>query len=85
MSDDRELSKQVAEVSLMLGDQKKKKARQRANRQILEHLRVALMCDSDIRFGQALVNLGIIKGDKRSTFYEEPEDTLARIKKILES
>ena len=68
---------------------KKIAARKDANMQLLETLKVYLESHDEIRFGQALVNLGIIQYQNNTydeeimvldPFYEESIDMLNRIK-----
>ena len=56
---------------------------------ILNELKYYLIANPDARFGQALVNMNVLKLDNQSNneipsyadpFYEEPEETLKRIK-----
>lgn len=49
-----------------------------ANFQILDRLKKYLVQHSDMRFNQALINLGIVEVGKDS-FYEESIDTLNKI------
>lgn len=65
------------------------KKRQEANLEILNEIGVAIMNFPDLRFGQILVNLGIIEYERntydetlitKDPFYEEPVITLNRIK-----
>lgn len=64
--------------------------RQELNLEILRQLTHYIKMYPDQRFGQALVNLGVLKEDNRlrndsgvsylDPFYEEPKDMLARIR-----
>ena len=59
--------------------------RQESNMKILNMLRDYLNTYPDIRFSQALFNLGIVRMDEKSCniidpFYEEPVDVLERVK-----
>lgn len=65
------------------------KKRQEANLEILNEIGVAIMNFPDLRFGQILVNLGIIEYERntydetliaKDPFFEEPVITLNRIK-----
>ncbi len=65
-------------------------SRKEDNLKILETLRSYLIAYPDMRLGQALVNLGVIENrlidgttgltETLDPFYEEPEDTLKRMK-----
>lgn len=69
---------------------KKIKARREANREILRALTSYIEAHDEIRFGQALVNLGIVQliqdptsfdiTGAKDPFYEESVDTLKRIR-----
>jgi hypothetical protein len=64
---------------------KKISKRQETNMKILNMLRDYLNTYPDIRFSQALFNLGIVRMDEKSCniidpFYEEPVDVLERVK-----
>lgn len=54
------------------------KQRREANQRILNLLDGYLQSNPDIRFGQALINLGIVHSDA-ALFYIEPQDTLATV------
>jgi hypothetical protein len=61
-----------------------------ANLALLEHLRAYLLACPDLRFGQALVNLDVLKlkryGDDlvaEDPYYEEPQSMLYRVKANL--
>lgn len=60
------------------------KSRNANNHKILEAIQEYIDKYPEIRFGQALVNLGIIKYDSgnviRDPFYEEPCETLCHMK-----
>ena len=65
--------------------------RQEANLEILNEIGAAIVKYPDLRFGQILVNLGIIKYERntydetlitKDPFYEESVITLNRIRKI---
>lgn len=66
------------------------KGRKEANLEILRQLKHYLTMNPDIRFGQALRNTGAVvdfvdnDGDVcwANHFNEEPQDTLARMKKV---
>lgn len=66
------------------------KIRQVYNLEILRMLKEYLETYPDVRFNQALDNLGIMRSKEgvggaiyiEDTFYEEPKDTLMRVKAI---
>lgn len=58
--------------------------RQTANLELLYLLRRYVLENPEQRLGQALINLGITNPSGNGQFYEEPDVTLSRVKKILE-
>jgi hypothetical protein len=64
--------------------------RKQANLELLEHLQAYLLAHPDLRFGQALVNLGILKlkqcGDDlvvEDPYSEEPQTMLRRVQDLV--
>lgn len=53
--------------------------RKEANLELLRKLKHYFEMNPEIRFGQALLNLEVIKGDDSKIFYEEPTDALNRM------
>lgn len=79
MSDDRELSKMVAEVNSLFNDPERDKRRTKENVEILKEIIKHLKSNPTLRFNQALYNLGTVLRDN-NTYYEEPEFTLKRMR-----
>lgn len=82
MSDEREISRMVAEAALAFQDDARDEARIKDNQLIMDLIEEYLVLHPEMRFNQVLSALRVCEVSS-DEFYEESSQTLKRIQEIL--